>query len=178
MARIGNDARRKAAKLIPSLGVSDIERSLGFYKKFFGFKLLDSYELDGRMKWCWLRTRGADLMLQQLTADQQITLNPAIGQCWVLYIQPNDLERYARAASRSWVSRFRHRRDRVRCARVLCVRSGRLRAVGLCSGGCTTMRMMTTTKGSNTAMTMKMKTTMMMTTTMKKKRKRAGVCEC
>ncbi|MEO8630539.1 MAG: VOC family protein, partial [Betaproteobacteria bacterium] len=92
MARTGKQARRNAAKLIPSLGVSDIERALGFYKQFFGFKLVDSYELDGRMKWCWLRSRGADLMLQQLTADEQITLNPAIGQSWVLYIQPNDLE--------------------------------------------------------------------------------------
>ena len=30
--------------------------------------------------------------LQQLSADQQITLNPAIGQSWVLYIRPNDLD--------------------------------------------------------------------------------------
>jgi hypothetical protein len=31
-------------------------------------------------------------MLQQLTADQQITLNPAIGQSWVIYIRPDDLK--------------------------------------------------------------------------------------
>ena len=59
-----------ATKLIPSLGVSDIERSVGFYRTFFGFEVADSYDEGGRMGWCWLRARGADLMLQQLTGDQ------------------------------------------------------------------------------------------------------------
>lgn len=80
-----------ATKLIPSLGVSDIQRSIGFYRTFFGFKPADSYEQDGRLSWCWLRCRGADVMLQQLSPDQQITLNPAIGQSWVIYIQPDNL---------------------------------------------------------------------------------------
>ncbi|HTT39945.1 MAG TPA: VOC family protein [Burkholderiales bacterium] len=80
-----------ATKLIPSLGVSDIQRSIGFYRTYFGFKPADSYEQDGRLAWCWLRCRGADLMLQQLSAEQQITLNPAIGQSWVIYIRPDDL---------------------------------------------------------------------------------------
>jgi hypothetical protein len=30
-------------------------------------------------------------MLQQLSADQQITLDPAIGQSWCIYIRPDDL---------------------------------------------------------------------------------------
>jgi uncharacterized glyoxalase superfamily protein PhnB len=81
-----------ATKLIPSLGVSDIERSLGFYRLFFGFEVADSYEQEGRMAWCWLRAGGADLMLQQLTADQQIRLNPAIGQSWVIYLRVDDIE--------------------------------------------------------------------------------------
>jgi catechol 2,3-dioxygenase-like lactoylglutathione lyase family enzyme len=81
-----------ATKLIPSLGVSDIERSLDFYRTFFGFDLVDSYEDEGRMAWCWLRTRGADLMLQQLPAEQQIRLNPAIGQSWTVYVRVDDLE--------------------------------------------------------------------------------------
>lgn len=81
-----------ATKLIPSLGVSDIERSLGFYRTFFGFELVDSYDEEGRMAWCWLRTGSADLMLQQLGADQQIRLAPAIGQSWVIYLRVDDLE--------------------------------------------------------------------------------------
>ena len=81
-----------ATKLIPSLGVSDIERSVGFYRTFFGFEVADSYDEGGRMGWCWLRARGADLMLQQLTGDQQIRLNPAIGQSWVVYLRVDNLE--------------------------------------------------------------------------------------
>ena len=86
-------ARRKAlaTQLIPSLGVSDIDRSVGFYRQFFGFRVVDSYEVEGHMAWCWMRVGNANLMLQQLSAEQQITLNPAIGQSWVLYIRPDDL---------------------------------------------------------------------------------------
>jgi len=81
-----------ATKAIPSLGVSDIDRSVAFYRQFFGFRIIDSYEMEGHMAWCWMRVGDADLMLQQLSADQQITLNPAIGQSWVLYIRPSDLD--------------------------------------------------------------------------------------
>src|SRR5690606_32551738 len=81
-----------ATKLIPSLGVSDLERSLDFYRTFFGFDVVDSYDDDGRMAWCWLRSGPADLMLQQLSADQQIRLNPAIGQSWVVYVCVDDLD--------------------------------------------------------------------------------------
>jgi len=81
-----------ATRLIPSLGVSDIERSLNFYQTFFGFELADSYDDDGRMAWCWLRTATADLMLQQLSAEHQIRLNPAIGQSWVVYIEVDDID--------------------------------------------------------------------------------------
>ena len=79
-------------KLIPSLGVADIDRAVGFYRTFFGFDLVDSYEQEGRMVWCWLSVGSAELMLQQLTADQQIRLNPAIGQSWCIYLEVIDLE--------------------------------------------------------------------------------------
>ncbi|MCC7547798.1 MAG: VOC family protein [Burkholderiales bacterium] len=81
-----------ATKLVPSLGVSDLERSLDFYRTFFGFDLVDSYDDEGRMAWCWLRTGSADLMLQQLAADKQIRLNPAIGQSWVVYLRVDDIQ--------------------------------------------------------------------------------------
>jgi uncharacterized glyoxalase superfamily protein PhnB len=90
---VARHGKRNAAvtKLIPSLGVSDIDRSVGFYGQFFGFRVVDSYEVEGHMAWCWLQSNGADLMLQQLSADQQITLDPAIGQSWCIYIRPDDL---------------------------------------------------------------------------------------
>jgi len=84
--------RPVASKVIASLGVSDIERSIEFYARFFGFQVADSYEQDGSRVWCWLQTGSADLMLQQLSPDQQITLDPAVGQSWMLYIRPDDLD--------------------------------------------------------------------------------------
>jgi catechol 2,3-dioxygenase-like lactoylglutathione lyase family enzyme len=81
-----------ATALIPSLGVSDLDRSRDFYLRFFGLELADSYDEEGRMAWCWLRAAGAQLMLQQLNADQQIRLNPAIGQSWVVYLRVDDLD--------------------------------------------------------------------------------------
>jgi len=81
-----------ATKLIPSIGVSDIERSLDFYRSFFGFDIVDSYDDEGRMAWCWLRAGAAELMLQQLAADQQIRLNPAIGQSWMVFLRVDDLD--------------------------------------------------------------------------------------
>ncbi|MCW5623872.1 MAG: VOC family protein, partial [Burkholderiales bacterium] len=74
-------------KLVPSLGVSDIQRSTAFYREFFGFEIVDAADdADGNPLWCWLRSGVAELMLQQLTAEQQITLEPALGQSWVLYL--------------------------------------------------------------------------------------------
>ena len=88
---MASSAKLGANRLIPSLGVSDIHRSVSFYREFFGFAVEDSYEAEGRMTWCWLKAGGAELMLQQLSADQQIRLNPAIGQSWVIYIRPDDI---------------------------------------------------------------------------------------
>lgn len=81
-----------STKLIPSLGVADIDRALSFYRTFFGFEIADSYEQDGRIAWCWVAAGRAELMLQQLSADQQIRLNPAIGQSWCIYIRVVDLD--------------------------------------------------------------------------------------
>jgi predicted enzyme related to lactoylglutathione lyase len=89
---VASGTRSRVIKLIPSLGVSDIDRSVSFYRQFFGFKVEDSYETEGRMGWCWLKSGDAELMLQQLSPDQQIRLNPAIGQSWVIYIRPEDID--------------------------------------------------------------------------------------
>lgn len=84
--------KARIRKLVPSLGVSDLQRSVAFYADFFGFEVVDSFENEqGEMIWCWLRAGVGELMLQQLDEEQQITLNPAIGQSWALYLRPDDL---------------------------------------------------------------------------------------
>lgn len=85
-------SKPRVRKLVPSLGVSDMQRSLAFYSDNFGFEVVDSFENeDGETLWCWLRAGVGELMLQQLDNDQQITLHPAIGQSWVLYLRPDDI---------------------------------------------------------------------------------------
>ena len=86
------NSRPRVKKLLPSLGVSDIRRSMSFYREFFGFEVVDSFENeDGELLWCWLRAGVGELMLQQLDPEQQITLDPAIGQSWSLYVRTDDI---------------------------------------------------------------------------------------
>jgi len=87
------DSRPRLRKLVPSLGVSDLRRSIAFYRDFFGFTLVDSWENEaGEHVWCWLRSGVTELMLQQLSPEEQITLEPALGQSWVLYLRPDDID--------------------------------------------------------------------------------------
>lgn len=92
-----------AIKAVASLGVADIERSVEFYRTHFAFQVADSYDQDDQMVWCWLQTAGADLMLQQLSEEQQITLDPAIGQSWVLFMRVQDIHAVHRQLSRAGV---------------------------------------------------------------------------
>ncbi|MCA3132732.1 MAG: VOC family protein [Betaproteobacteria bacterium] len=89
-----SSAKPRLRALVPSLGVSDLHRSIAFYRQFFGFELVDSAEdAEGAPLWAWLRSGKAELMLQQLDPEAQITLDPALGHSWVLYLQPNNLGR-------------------------------------------------------------------------------------
>lgn len=90
---MATDSKPRLRKLVPSLGVSDLRRSVAFYRDFFGFSMMDSWEDEsGATVWCWLRSGVTELMLQQLSPDQQLTLEPALGQSWVLYLRPADLD--------------------------------------------------------------------------------------
>lgn len=77
-------------KLVPSLGVSSISRSVAFYQEYFGFAIIDRFEPDGELQWCHLRAGSAELMLQQLAEDHQTRLEQE--QSWVLLLCPDDLQ--------------------------------------------------------------------------------------
>lgn len=49
----------------PLLFVTELDRSLVFYRDTLGFELLGEARDDGRVCWCRLRRGGATLMLQQ-----------------------------------------------------------------------------------------------------------------
>ena len=99
---MAEESRPRLRKLVPSLGVSDLRRSMAFYRDFFGFTLVDSWENEaGESVWCWLRSGVTELMLRQLTSDEQITLEPALGQSWVLYLRPDDIDETRRQLVRA-----------------------------------------------------------------------------
>jgi catechol 2,3-dioxygenase-like lactoylglutathione lyase family enzyme len=85
--------KTRLKKLVPSLGVSDLGRSLRFYGECFGFEVVDVFEDEhGAARWAFLRSGVAELMLQQLGTEEQITLEPALGHSWRLFLRPADLE--------------------------------------------------------------------------------------
>ncbi|MCZ6856654.1 MAG: VOC family protein, partial [Gemmatimonadetes bacterium] len=77
-------------QLIPSLGVADIERSVDFYREYFGFDITHSHEERGSLVWCHMKSGGADLMLQQLADDQMERLQASGKRCWVMYVSLED----------------------------------------------------------------------------------------
>lgn len=96
-------ANLTATKAVASLGVADIGRSIQFYRTHFGFQIADSYEENDETMWCWLQTASADLMLQQISEEQQITLDPAIGQSWVLFLRVLDIQATHRQLTKAGV---------------------------------------------------------------------------
>lgn len=66
--------------LVPIARVADMERSLEFYDQL-GFKVVGKYEPQGQLKWAYLRSGSADLMLT--LADQPV--NPS-AQGIVFYV--------------------------------------------------------------------------------------------
>ena len=75
--------------LVPELDVADLDESLRFYVEVCGFRVLYGRPEE---RFAYLEREGAELMLQQLSADQQIRLDPAVGQSWVIYLRVDDIE--------------------------------------------------------------------------------------
>lgn len=51
-------------QVVPFLHVSNMERSLTYYLDGLGFVMKNSWEVKGKIRWCWLELGGAALMLQ------------------------------------------------------------------------------------------------------------------
>ena len=61
---------------VPLLVVSDIAQSRDFYCDGLGFQVKNKWEDAGRLAWCWLKSGGAELMLQQSCEE-----DPPPSQC-------------------------------------------------------------------------------------------------
>jgi glyoxylase I family protein len=56
-------------QLWPLLAVTDIERSIAFYRDQLGFTVVGDAKNKGRVYWCRLHRGGASIMLQQAEAE-------------------------------------------------------------------------------------------------------------
>ncbi|MCC5827803.1 MAG: VOC family protein [Phycisphaeraceae bacterium] len=63
-------------ELWPLLRVTDIERSIAFYRDQLGFDVVGDAKSDGRIFWCRLKRDSASVMLQQAEAED----GPAEGR--------------------------------------------------------------------------------------------------
>ena len=89
------NTRRPVANLtqvVPFLGVTDMERSLGFYLDGLGFTVKNKWEQEGRVRWCWLTRGGASVMLQQFVKEGHGSQRPEgiLGQGVSLCFQCED----------------------------------------------------------------------------------------
>jgi catechol 2,3-dioxygenase-like lactoylglutathione lyase family enzyme len=54
---------------VPFFSVKDIEASLQYYVDGLGFKTTKRWELEGRIRWCWLELDRVAVMLQEYFKD-------------------------------------------------------------------------------------------------------------
>lgn len=53
----------KLASMVPMVCVSDVARSVEFYRQALGFQVLNTYEHEGQLNWVFLRSGRVELML-------------------------------------------------------------------------------------------------------------------
>src|SRR6185312_5225662 len=61
---------------VPFFKVADMERSLAFYRDGLGFQLRNKWEVEGRLRWCWLERGEVALMLQQFATEGHDSWRP------------------------------------------------------------------------------------------------------
>lgn len=63
--------------MVPFLRVTDLAASLRFYEDGLGFRVVQRWEPQGRLRWCRLQLGNGGLMLQDFTTDAGADLRPA-----------------------------------------------------------------------------------------------------
>ncbi|HEV2176804.1 MAG TPA: VOC family protein [Terriglobia bacterium] len=59
------NANGNVKQVVPFLCVSDMNRSIRYYLDGLGFEIKYRWDVDGKLRWCWLTLGGAALMLQE-----------------------------------------------------------------------------------------------------------------
>lgn len=82
----------KLQQLVPMLKVSDIQRSLQFYREVAGFEMVSS--LEALEKWHWAEIKSGDVQLMLTQCDQDSPVPELDEEAWptVFYFYPDDVE--------------------------------------------------------------------------------------
>jgi lactoylglutathione lyase len=62
-------AKPNVKQAVPYFMVVDMERSLHFYINGLGFRLMNKWEPNDKVEWCWLQLDNASIMLQEYRND-------------------------------------------------------------------------------------------------------------
>jgi lactoylglutathione lyase len=62
-------AEENVTEAIPFFRVSNIEVSVRYYAEGLGFRMTNTWIVDGRLRWCSLKLGGASLMLQEFPKE-------------------------------------------------------------------------------------------------------------
>lgn len=69
--------RDNVKQAVPFLGVANMQRSLAYYVDGLGFAMKHKWEVNGKVRWCWLALGGAALMLQEFLKEGHDSWVPA-----------------------------------------------------------------------------------------------------
>lgn len=62
-----NDSNDKmnVKQAVPFFMVANMDKSLSFYISGLGFQLINKWEPNGKIEWCWLQLENVSIMLQE-----------------------------------------------------------------------------------------------------------------
>jgi glyoxylase I family protein len=89
-------------QLWPLLAVTDIERSVAFYRDELGFSVAGEAESNGKLFWCRVVRGGASLMLQQ--ADEEDGPPAQWGRGVAFYFVCDEVDALERELARAGVA--------------------------------------------------------------------------
>lgn len=100
---LGTKTAANLKQAVPFFGVENIEKSVRFYADGLGFTMTYRWIHEGKLRWCWLESGGAAVMLQEFWKEGRHAGRPEgkLGQGVSIYFICQDaLALYREVTSR------------------------------------------------------------------------------
>jgi catechol 2,3-dioxygenase-like lactoylglutathione lyase family enzyme len=97
--RTATEIAANVQQAVPFFMVSDIEASIRYYVDGLGFEMTKQWIDKGKLRWCWLQSGGAALMLQEYLKERIPSAKRGEGVS-VCFQCSDALEIYRSAAAR------------------------------------------------------------------------------